>query len=149
MSGNFTVGLIKCGATAFIDTVLRRINEAGLEVVACSGYYIPPRDIDELYAAHVGKPYWADLLYSVNRSAVWRLVIKGEDAVKRWRWLMGATDPKQANGYSIRGAFGNKEGPIAENAVHGSDSDEAALRELKILFENWAEIIKSRALEVA
>lgn len=128
-----TFGLIKTHAVAHRWYVIERIRRAGLtprRVLQCA---LPPGMAEHLYAAHRDRPYWPDLMRSVSGPVV-RLVIEGENAVAAWRDLIGASDWRNAAPGTIRHALANREGPMAENAVHGSDSVAAAQREIAIAF---------------
>jgi hypothetical protein len=61
------------------------------------------------------------------------MTLVGDNAVERWRFLMGATDPKKAAPGTIRNLWGSKTGPIMWNCVHGSDSQDSATREIEII----------------
>jgi nucleoside-diphosphate kinase len=83
------------------------------------------------YAEHDGKPFFADLMGYITSGPVVAVQLAGDDAVKRLRTLVGATNPKDAAPGTIRYAFGTS---LQENAVHASDSDASAERELAIVF---------------
>lgn len=83
------------------------------------------------YAEHDGKPFFDDLIAYITSGNVIALWLEGEDAVKRLRQLVGATNPEDAVPGTVRYMFGSS---LQENAVHASDSPESAERELGILF---------------
>lgn len=139
-----TFGLIKTGALE------RGHREAILTVIAIEGLAVIERRpfgtrvfssdmhlFTRLYAAHEGRKYYDDLINSVVALSV-ALVLEGTDAVARWRNLCGPTNPITARAEapgSLRALYGGPEGaPMADNATHGSDSAESALREIAIFY---------------
>jgi nucleoside-diphosphate kinase len=114
--------------------ILRRLNTE-FEVVGIASGVMEPEMLHEFYAEHKGRPYWDDLINSVSGPVV-ALALKRPFAVKTLRKMIGATNCRQAESGTIRAMFGDKTGPVAWNAIHGSDSDESAARELKIVFPN-------------
>ena len=87
------------------------------------------------YAEHAHRPFYDDLCAFMASGPVVLLVLEAEDAVRRWREVMGATDPRGAKAGTVRHRFGNKEGVVFRNAVHGSDSQGAAEREQRFFFD--------------
>jgi nucleoside-diphosphate kinase len=83
------------------------------------------------YAEHEGKTFFADLVRYITSGPVLALCLAGDDAVARLRLLVGATDPVKANPGTLRYMYGSS---LQENAVHASDSDAAAARELGLVF---------------
>lgn len=140
MAFEYTLALIKSGAHQRWDTnrivnVITRREFFNFGITISRELTI--KDIPvlkDLYAEHRGRPYYDALMESVMKGGS-ALVINGDNAVARWRRLMGPPDPVKARDEapeSIRGLFGGKEMP--DNAVHGSDSAEAARREIKLFF---------------
>jgi nucleoside-diphosphate kinase len=133
-----TLAITKNHAVDSTHLILAEAQRHGLRVAHLQFTALTPDQVERLYALHVGEPYWPRLRDSVTGD-VGLAVLEGDDAVKRWRDLMGATDPAQAEEGTIRCLFGNKEpGMMAQNAVHGSDSVEAARREIAIVFPEFA-----------
>jgi len=114
--------------------ILHRILEAGFHVQALEMRLITIAEAEELYKEHLGRPYYHNLIkFTVSGKSV---VIKmnhhdNRGSVKIWRDMMGDTHPDKAPPSTLRYAFGTG---VPQNAVHGSDSDEAADRELAIFF---------------
>lgn len=137
----FTFALIKSGAIArrHCGKILARIRQEGFVVRAAEFLYPDSRHtrlFEALYVEHLGRPYYPDLIASVDAGA-YALLLVGNDAVTRWRTLMGPTNPeiaRQTTPTSLRACFGGT--VISDNAVHGSDSEEAARREERI-FDLW------------
>lgn len=85
--------------------------------------------VRSLYSAHEGKSYFDDLVKFMCSERVVVMSLHAAEAIQRWRDLMGTTDPRKAAEHTIRHRYGNKDGIVMRNAVHGSDSPEAASRE--------------------
>jgi len=86
---------------------------------------------ETFYAVHRGKPFYGDLVAYVTRGPVFAMVIEGEKAIEKMRELMGATNPTEAKGDTIRGMYGES---LDANVVHGSDSPESAEIEIPFFF---------------
>jgi len=89
--------------------------------------------VREFYSEHKDRPFFLDLIAFMVSGPIIAVSLVGDDAVARWRTLMGATDPKAADPGTIRQRFGSKDKPIMYNAVHGSDSEKSALREIDVI----------------
>jgi nucleoside-diphosphate kinase len=114
-----------------IGEVLRRAEEAGLSIEDLRMETIPRDVAEEHYGEHREKPFYGELVDFITGGPVVVAKVTGEDAIARWRELMGPTDPADAPPGTIRGDFASV---ITENIVHGSDSPESAARELKLFF---------------
>ena len=114
-----------------IGEVLRRVEEAGLTIDDIRMETIDRATAEEHYAEHREKPFFEELVEFITGGPVVIAKVSGDDAIARWRELMGPTDPKDAPPGTIRGDFASV---ITENIVHGSDSQESADRELKLFF---------------
>lgn len=129
-----TLVIIKSHACPYTGQILTRPYSAGLAITIQKRAMLTDQQIEALYAEHVGRPYYENLCNSV-RFGVVAAVLRGEDAVARWRQMLGATDPRKAFPGTIRSGYGNHaEGMMHENAAHGSDSVESAEREIGIIF---------------
>ncbi len=115
--------------------VLRRIEAKGYALRALT-ILTPTRDLlARHYAEHEGKPFYGPLLEFMSSGQVTAAVIEGQDCVKGFRALAGATNPTDAAPGTIRGDFGRDWGTaVQQNIVHGSDSPESAAREIGIWF---------------
>ncbi len=135
-----TFGIIKPDAVEayhigeIISMIERRVS---FEIVAMRMHVITREEAHQLYAEHTGKFFFEDLVAFITDGPSVLLAIEGERAVAGWRTLMGATDAKQADAGTIRAQFGsfNSE-TMYRNCVHGSDSLEAAKRELGLFFSD-------------
>lgn len=98
----------------------------------------------EFYEEHEDKPYFNDLVLFTSSGPIAAITLIGNDAVARWRKMIGATDPAKADPGTLRHIFGYRatvdpNGPIMLNAVHGSDSVDSARREINVIALGLAE----------
>lgn len=128
-----TLAIIKPDAVAkhAIGDIVRRYEEAGLCPVAMKMMRLSKGMAEGFYAVHRERPFFNDLTTYMSSGPVVVVVLEGNDAVKKHRDLMGATDPKKADPGTIRAAHGAS---IEANAVHGSDSAENAQIEIRYFF---------------
>ena len=114
-----------------VGEVLRRVERKGLAIDALRLFTIERETAERHYGEHRDKPFFGELVDFITGGPVVVAKITGEDAVTCWRNLMGPTNPVEAPPGSIRGDLATE---IGENIVHGSDSPEAAERELALFF---------------
>lgn len=115
--------------------VLRRIEAKGYLLTALSVLTPTREQLAAHYAEHEGKPFYGPLVDFMSSGPVTAAVIEGEDCVKGFRALAGATNPTDAAPGTIRGDFGRDWGTqVQQNIVHGSDSPASAAREIGIWF---------------
>ena len=114
-----------------VGEVLRRVEAKGLAIEAMDLRHIDRATAEEHYGEHREKPFFDELVGFITSGPVVVAKVTGEEAISCWRTVMGPTDPVQAAPGSIRGDFATV---IGENIVHGSDSAESAVRELKLFF---------------
>lgn len=128
-----TFSIIKPDAVAknVIGEITTRFEKAGLRVVASKMVQLSEREAGGFYAEHKERPFYADLVSFMTSGPVVVQVLEGENAIAKNRELMGATNPKEADAGTIRADFAQS---IDENAVHGSDSEAAAAREIAFFF---------------
>jgi nucleoside-diphosphate kinase len=128
-----TLILIKPDAVErnLIGEVISRIERKGLRVIAMDLRTIDRETAETHYAEHVGKPFFGAVVDFVTSAPLVALVAEGERAIEAFRGLAGATDPVKALPGTIRGDYALE---VGQNMVHGSDSSEAAEREIKIFF---------------
>lgn len=119
-------------------TVLARLEEAGLKLVALRMLHMDREMAERHYGVHKDKPFFSDLVSYIISSPIVAAVFEGENAVERIREIMGATDPKKAVPGTIRADFGLD---IERNTGHGSDSVENAVKEISLFF-TAAEILE-------
>lgn len=128
-----TLSIVKPDGVArnLIGDVYRRVESAGLRVVAARMLQLTQRQAEGFYAVHRERPFFRDLCTYMTSGPVMVQVLEGEAAVARHREIMGATDPKKAAPGTIRADLATS---IEENVVHGSDSAENAMREIAYFF---------------
>ena len=116
----------------FCGEILSRFEKKGLQIVGMKFTRIPLATAEKHYEAHKARPFYAGLVAFMTGSPVVVLALEGKDAVVNARNLMGATFGSRAAAGTIRGDFGVSN---AFNLVHGSDSPEAAVREISLFFQ--------------
>ncbi len=115
--------------------VLRRVEAKGYTLAALAVLTPTREQLAVHYEEHVGKPFYEPLVDFMSSGPVTAVVIEGEDCVKGFRSLAGATNPTEALPGTIRGDLGRDWGtPVQQNIVHGSDSHESGEREIAIWF---------------
>ncbi len=112
--------------------ILARFEDKGLQVVGCKLSTISPELAATHYEAHKARPFYPGLVKFMTSSPVLILALRGNKAIEISRNLMGATFGSKANPGTIRGDFGVSN---SYNLIHGSDSPEAAERELGLFFK--------------
>lgn len=128
-----TLSIIKPDAVAGnrIGAILARLEAAGLRIVAARMLHLSRAQAEGFYAVHRERPFFSALVEFMTSGPVLVQVLEGEDAIMRNRRTMGATNPKDAEKGTIRADFAAN---IEENAVHGSDSPDTAVREIRYFF---------------
>jgi nucleoside-diphosphate kinase len=111
--------------------VLARFERKGLKILALRLLTADEDIANRHYAEHTDKPFFGELVEFITRGPLVAAVLEGVEAVTAARQLIGATNPVEAETGSIRGDFGLE---VTFNLVHGSDSDESAVREIEIWF---------------
>ena len=114
-----------------IGEVISRIERKGLKVIAMDLRVIDTETAHAHYAEHAEKPFFGELVDFITSGPSVALVAEGERAIEAFRAVAGATDPVKASPGTIRGDYALE---VGQNMVHGSDSPEAAEREIKIFF---------------
>lgn len=129
-----TLSIIKPDAVAknVIGEIYTRFERAGLRVVAARMKHLSAQEAGGFYAVHKERPFYNDLIEFMTSGPVMIQALEGEDAVRRNRDLMGATNPQDAAPGTIRADFAES---IDANAVHGSDSIENARTEIAFFFD--------------
>jgi nucleoside-diphosphate kinase len=128
-----TFSIIKPDATRrnLTGAVTKMLEDAGLRVVASRRIRMSRAQAEGFYAVHKARPFFNDLCDFMTSGPVVVQVLEGEDAVKRNRDVMGATNPADAAEGTIRKCYAES---IEANSVHGSDSDENAAIEIDYFF---------------
>jgi len=135
MTTTRTFSIIKPDATRrnLTGAVTKMLEEAGLRVVASKRIKMTREQAEGFYAVHKERPFFNDLVTFMASGPVVVQVLEGEDAVKRNRDVMGATNPADAAEGTIRKAYAEN---IEANSVHGSDSEENAKIEIAFFFND-------------
>ena len=133
MSTERTFAIIKPDAVKarYTGRILARIEEAGFTVRAMRLVHLSKRDAEGFYAVHRARPFFASLTDFMSSGPCVVMALEAPDAIKKWRTLMGATDPAKADAGTLRKEFGAS---IENNATHGSDAPETAAFELGYFF---------------
>ena len=129
-----TLSIIKPDAVAknVIGQIYTRFENAGLKIVAARMAQLSRAEAEGFYAVHRERPFFNDLVSFMISGPVVVQVLEGEDAVKRNRDIMGATNPANADAGTIRKELAES---IEANSVHGSDSEENAAIEIAYFFK--------------
>lgn len=130
-----TFSIIKPDATRrnLTGAVTMMLEDAGLRVIASKRLRLTREQAEGFYAVHKDRPFYGELCDFMTSGPVVVQVLEGEDAVKRNRDVMGATNPEDAAAGTIRAELAES---IEANSVHGSDSEENAATEIKYFFKD-------------
>ncbi|MGH8673871.1 MAG: nucleoside-diphosphate kinase, partial [Burkholderiales bacterium] len=134
MASERTFSIIKPDATRrnLTGAINARIEEAGLRIVAQKRVKWKQADARKFYAVHKARPFYRDLVKFMTSGTIVLQVLEGENAVAKYRDVMGATNPANAEAGTIRKDFAES---IEANSVHGSDSAENARKEIRLCFK--------------
>ncbi|HJU31505.1 MAG TPA: nucleoside-diphosphate kinase [Hyphomicrobiaceae bacterium] len=129
-----TLSIIKPDATArnLTGAVNALIEKAGLRIIAQKRVRWSKTEAEKFYEVHKARPFYGDLVRFMTSGPIVVQVLEGENAVKAYRDVMGATDPAKAAAGTIRKEFAES---IERNSVHGSDSPENAAVEIALNFK--------------
>ncbi len=133
MSGNKTLTMIKPKAVreGNIGPILNKISEGGFKIIALKLTKLSYEEAKKFYEVHKGRPFYENLCSFMSEGPIIAAVLEKENAVQAYRDYIGPTNPEDADIDSIRGLYGTD---LQQNAVHGSDSDENALKEAAFFF---------------
>lgn len=128
-----TFSIIKPDATArnLTGAINAVIEKSGLRIIAQKRVQWTKAQAEKFYEVHKARPFYGDLVSFMTSGPVVVQVLEGDDAVKKYREVMGATDPSKAADGTIRKLFAEN---IERNSVHGSDSQENAALEIGLNF---------------
>jgi len=128
-----TLSIIKPDAVAkgHVEEICERLNSNGLTIIKKQSLHLDREKAEGFYIEHKGKPFFEDLVTFMTSGPVQVQVLEGEEAISKYRDVMGNTNPQEAAPGSIRADFADS---IDANAVHGSDSPESAKREIEYFF---------------
>ena len=133
MTTERTFAIIKPDAVKAHNTgrILTRIEDAGFTVRAMRLHHLTRKEAEGFYAVHRERPFFGSLTTFMSSGPCVLLALEAPDAIRKWRTLMGATDPTKADAGTLRKDFGAS---IENNATHGSDAPETAAFELGYFF---------------
>ena len=128
-----TFAIIKPDAVKarYTGRIIQRIEEAGFTIRAMQLRHLSVKEAEGFYAVHRERPFFASLTKFMSSGPCVVMALEAEDAIRKWRTLMGATDPAKADAGTLRKEFGAS---IENNATHGSDAPETAAFELGYFF---------------
>jgi nucleoside-diphosphate kinase len=133
MPGRLTFAMIKPDAVASgnAGNILAHLERGGFAVRAMRLVQMSRGEAEAFYAVHRGRPFFEELVAFMSSGPAVAMALEADNAVAAWRTAIGATDPAEAAPGTIRKEFAESKG---RNAVHGSDSDQNALREVAFFF---------------
>jgi nucleoside-diphosphate kinase len=111
--------------------IVQRIEDEGFQIRAMRRVHLSKREAEGFYDVHRARPFFQSLTDFMSSGPAIVLVLEAPDAIKRWRTLMGATDPAKADAGTLRKEFAES---IERNATHGSDAAETAAYEIGYFF---------------
>jgi nucleoside-diphosphate kinase len=128
-----TLALVKPDAYAagHAGAIAAKIQESGLRIVAIKSLQLTRAEAEGFYHVHAARPFFGDLCTFMTEGKIVAMVLEGEEAIAKWRALMGPTDVSKAPKDTIRGMFGTN---IERNATHGSDAVDTAAFEVGYFF---------------
>jgi nucleoside-diphosphate kinase len=133
MNGNITLTMIKPEAVrnGHIGNILAKIHESGFGLVSLKYLKLSREQAEKFYEVHRERPFYNDLVAFMSSGPIVAAVLRKDNAIEEYRKFIGSTNPKDAAPGTVRALFGTN---IQENAVHGSDSDENAIKEAAFFF---------------
>jgi nucleoside-diphosphate kinase len=128
-----TLAIIKPDAVAarHAGRIIQRIEDGGFTIRAMRLAKLTAKEAEGFYAVHRERPFFGSLTAFMSSGPVIVLALEAPDAIKKWRTLMGATDPAKADANTLRKDFGTS---IENNATHGSDASDTAAYEIGYFF---------------
>jgi nucleoside-diphosphate kinase len=128
-----TFAIIKPDAVAngYVGEILTMIQQSGFRIAGMKMRRITRPEAEAFYSVHKQRPFFSGLVTFMTEGPVVVLVLEGENAIAKWREVMGATNPANAAEGTIRKRFAEN---IERNSVHGSDAPETAAQEIPFFF---------------
>ncbi|HVL69430.1 MAG TPA: nucleoside-diphosphate kinase [Vicinamibacterales bacterium] len=128
-----TFAIIKPDAVKakYTGRIIQRIEEAGFTIRAMQMRHLTVKEAEGFYAVHRERPFFGSLTQFMSSGPCVVMALEADDAIRKWRTLMGATDPAKAEAGTLRKEFGAS---IENNATHGSDAPDTAAFELGYFF---------------
>ena len=130
---NRTLAIIKPDAiqNRLTGKIIDHILDSGFDIIAMKKIHLSFDEAKEFYAIHKEKPFYSDLVSFMTSGPCVVLTLQKEEAVEAWRNTIGATDPAEAAPDTIRNLYADT---VQNNAVHGSDSNKNAIKEIAFFF---------------
>lgn len=113
-------------------TILSRFEERGIKIIAAKTLMISEELAKTHYGEHSEKPFFNDLVSYITSGPVFAMVLESDDVISQVRKMVGATNPKEADVGTIRGDYAID---LGRNVIHASDSEESAVREIGLFFD--------------
>jgi nucleoside-diphosphate kinase len=128
-----TLAIIKPDAVErrVVGNIIQRIEAEGFQIRAIRRVHLSREQAEGFYAIHRERPFFGSLTSFMSSGAAIVIVLEAVDAIRKWRALMGATDPAKAAAGTLRKEFAQS---IERNATHGSDAHETAAYEIGYFF---------------
>ena len=128
-----TLAIIKPDAVGrrLAGRIIQRIEDEGFQIRAMRRVQLSQNEAEGFYAVHRARPFFASLTAFMSSGPAIVLVLEAPEAIRKWRTLMGATDPAKADGGTLRKEFAES---IERNATHGSDAPDTAAYEIGYFF---------------
>src|SRR5947208_7305981 len=128
-----TLAIIKPDAVErqLTGAILQRIEQSGFQIRAMRRVQLSKPEAEGFYSVHRARPFFGSLTAFMSSGPAVVMVLEAEEAIKRWRTLMGATDPAKADSGTLRKEFAES---IERNATHGSDAPDTAAYEISYFF---------------
>jgi len=137
--GNYTLTIIKPDAYHVSDQIIKRITFEGFRVISMKAIMLNRDQASKFYSIHKGKDFYEDLIKFMTSGPIIVYALEKTNAVEDFRNLIGSTDPKEAKPGTIRSMYGEA---VSSNAIHGSDSDDNAKKEILFFFPEIEQKIK-------
>jgi nucleoside-diphosphate kinase len=137
--GNYTLTIIKPDAYHVADQITKRIAFEGFRVISMKAIMLTKNIASVFYSIHKGKDFYNDLIQFMTSGPIVIYALEKENAVDDFRNLIGSTDPIEAKPGTIRSMYGKA---VSSNAIHGSDSDDNAKKEILFFFPEIEQKIK-------
>ena len=130
-----TLSIIKPDAISkgFAEEICKRLEDAGLKIASKKSLHLTEEEAEGFYIEHKGKPFFPDLITFMTSGPIQVQILEGDNAIVKYREVMGNTNPKEADPGTLRADFADS---IDANAAHGSDSEKSAEREILYFFSN-------------
>lgn len=132
-TSNLTLGIIKPGAVkrAIFDEIMQMISDHEFKIIKKKILHLSIREAEKFYAVHKDRPFFSSLVEFMSSGPIIAMMLEKDNAVADFRKLIGSTNPEEAEEGTIRKVFAKS---LQHNAIHGSDSDENAAKELDFFF---------------